>query len=104
VTGHTRQERVSVTKLRTEVGMESVDDGLCKKRLEWLGRLTRMDGNRLVSRVWGAECDGRRGRGRPRKTHYLQEVEDLARGGLDRAMALERVEWRRKLRQIGEPC
>jgi hypothetical protein len=104
VTGLTRQERVSVTKLRTEVGMESVDDGLCRKRLEWLGRLTRMDGNWLVSRVWGAECDGRRGRGRPWKTHHLQEVEDLARGGLDRAMALERVEWRRKLRQIGEPC
>jgi hypothetical protein len=40
--------------------IKSVEDSLCIKRLMWLGRLTRMDGNRLVSRVWGAECHGKR--------------------------------------------
>jgi hypothetical protein len=42
----------------------SVDDHLCCKRLEWLGRLTRMGGDRLVGRVWGEECEGKRGRPR----------------------------------------
>ena len=59
VTGFKRQDRVSAGQLRKEVKMVSVEDSLCRKRLDWLGRLIRMDGNRLVSRVWGTECEGR---------------------------------------------
>jgi hypothetical protein len=74
---------------------------LCMKRLEWLGRLIRMDGNRLVSRVWGAQCEGKRARGRPRQTYVKQEAEDLARGGISRAMALEKAKWRAAVGKIG---
>ena len=103
VTGHTRKERISTDKLRKEVKMVTVEDNLCWKRLEWLGRLTRMGGNRLVGRVWGAKCEGKRGRGRPRWMYEKQEAEDLARDGVHRLQALDGKEWKRVVRKIKEP-
>jgi hypothetical protein len=104
VSGYTRKDKMSAGKLRKEVAMVSVEDSLCRRRLEWLGKLIRMDGNRLVSRVWGAECEGKRARGRPRQTYAKLEAEDLARAGASRIMALEKAKWRAAVRQIGEPC
>jgi sorting nexin-29 len=103
VTGHTRKERISTDKLRKEVNMGTVEDSLCCKRLDWLGRLTRMGGDRLVGRVWGAQCEGKRGRGRPRWIYEQQEAEDLARGGIHRLLALDVKEWNRAVRRIKEP-
>jgi hypothetical protein len=51
ISGIQRKDKVSVSDLRKEMHIESIEDSLCIKRLMWLGRLTRMDGNRLVSRV-----------------------------------------------------
>jgi hypothetical protein len=34
ITGHTRKDRVSTEKLRKEVGMASIEDNLCCRRLE----------------------------------------------------------------------
>jgi hypothetical protein len=47
--------------------------------LMWLGRLTRMDGNRLVSRVWGADCHHKRGPGEQRQNYQKIEEENLAK-------------------------
>ena len=66
VSGVRRQDRLSARKLRKEVGLASLEDCLCIKRLDWLGWLISMDRARLVSRVWGAKCDGKRAKGRPR--------------------------------------
>ena len=52
VCGFTRKDRMHVEDLRYQVGMRPLADSMCCKRLEWLGHLIRMDGNRLVSRVW----------------------------------------------------
>jgi hypothetical protein len=51
ISGIQRKDKVSVSDLRKEMHIESIEDSLCIKRFMWLGRLTRMDGNRLVSRV-----------------------------------------------------
>lgn len=103
VTGHTRKDRISTDELRKQVRMVAVEDKLCCKRLEWLGRLTRMGGNRLVGRVWGAQCEGKRERGRPRWMYDKQEAEDLAKGGVHRLQALNAKEWRNRLQKISEP-
>jgi len=103
ITGHTRRDRESAGKLRKEVGMKSLEDSLCCKRLDWLGHLTRMEGSRLVSKVWGAETDGKRARGRPRWTYARQEAEDVAKGGVYREEALERKRWKEKVEKIGTP-
>src|SRR6266853_4642950 len=94
---------MNVEELRAWVRMRSLEDSVCCKRLEWLGHLIRMDGNRLVSRVWGGKCKGKRATGRPRWMYSRQEAEDLARGGLSRFDALERGLWKEKIRAIGKP-
>jgi hypothetical protein len=53
--GFQRKDKVSVSNLRKEMHIKSMEDSLCIKRLVWLEKLTRMDGNIFVSRVWGAE-------------------------------------------------
>jgi hypothetical protein len=40
---------VSVSNLWKEIHIKSIEDSLWINRLMWLGRLTRMDGNRLVN-------------------------------------------------------
>lgn len=100
--GYQRKDRVSVSNLRREMHMKSVEDCLCIKRLMWLGRLTRMDGHRLVSQVWGAECVGKRAPGRQRLSFQKIEGEDLAKAGVLRADALEKGKWVRAVRKVGE--
>jgi hypothetical protein len=101
ISGFQRKDKVSVSSLRKEVQMTSIEDCLCMKRLMWLGRLTRMDGNRLVSRVWGAECNGKRAPGRQRQSYQKLEGEDLAKAGLRRVDALERGKWVKEVKKIG---
>jgi hypothetical protein len=61
-----------------------------------------MDGNRILSRVWGSKCDGKRTSGRPRWMYHSQEAEDLARGRLSRLDALDCDLWKAKMRKNGE--
>jgi predicted subunit of tRNA(5-methylaminomethyl-2-thiouridylate) methyltransferase len=63
ISGFQRKDKVNVINLEKEMHIKSIEDRLCIKRLMWLGRLTRMDGRRLVSRVWGAECHDKRAPG-----------------------------------------
>src|SRR5258708_16690928 len=77
--------------------MRSLEDSVCCKRL---GHLIRMDGNRLVSKVWGGKCDGKRARGRPGWMYAEQEAADLARGRMHRWEALDRELWKDKVRLI----
>ena len=100
--GFQRKDRVSASNLRKEMHMKSIEDSLCIKRLMWLGRLTRMDGNRLVSQVWGAECHGKRAPGRQRISYQKLEGEDLAKAGVQRADALVRGKWIRAIKKVGE--
>jgi hypothetical protein len=57
---------MNIEELRAQVRMRSIEDSDCCKRLEWLGHLIRMDGNKLVSKVYGGNFEGKRARGRPR--------------------------------------
>ena len=42
-----------IKELRAQVRMRSLEASVCCERQEWLEHLIRIDGNRLVSRVWG---------------------------------------------------
>ena len=63
ISGYTRKDRKHVNVLRQDMGMCSIGDWLCSRRLHWLGHVIRMGACRLVSRVWGSRCEGRKGRG-----------------------------------------
>ena len=56
-----------------------------------------------MSRVWGAQCEGKRAKGRPRWIYAKQEAEDLARGSLGRLDALDKVKWKAAIKAINGP-
>ena len=64
------------------------------RRLEWIGRVIRMNETRSV-KIFEGKLEGRRGRGRPR-LRWIDDVEDdLRKLGVKRwrAKALDREEW-----------
>jgi len=64
-------------------------------RLEWLGRVSRMNETRYVKKIFEGKLEGRRGRGRPR-LGWINDVEDdLRKLGVKqwRTKALNKEEW-----------
>jgi hypothetical protein len=59
-----------------------------RKRLEWLGHVTRMDQRRVVKKIYDSKPEGRRKVGRP-KLRWLDDVENNLR-----VMKIKR--WRKK--------
>ena len=68
-----------------------------QRRLRWYGHDERMDDDNWVKRCRSIIVDGKRERGRPRKT-WEQVVEaDMKEKNLSRTNAQDRVTWRRKI-------
>jgi hypothetical protein len=86
--GFRRKDKVSVSNLRKEMHIKSVEDSLCIKILMWLGILTRVDGKRLVHRVWGAECHSQPAPEGQMQNYHKTERKDLAKSGVSRVDAL----------------
>merc|ERR1712237_41620 len=73
---------------------ERMDQGV----LRWFGHVERMEGERLVRRVYDSDARGMRGRGRPRKCRIDGTKEVMRRKGLviqeARVCVQDRNEWR----------
>lgn len=62
-----RVDRVRNVKIREELKQEGVLEKVKRSQLRWREALAEMGPERLVRRVYEAEMEGTRGRGRPRK-------------------------------------
>ena len=71
------------------------------RRLEWLGRVIRMNKTRCVKKIFEGKLEGRRGRGRPRLRWINDVEEDLRKLCVKRwrAKALDREEWASIIRE-----
>ncbi len=67
VAGVTWMERVRNEEVRERLGQEAVTDMMRRRQSRWLEKLTEMDNERLVKKVFEDEVEGKRPRGRPRK-------------------------------------
>ena len=67
VEGVTRADRVRNEDIRRELDQEAVLSVVDRKKKEWYKKVTEMQEDRLVKRVFLDEVPGRRPRGRPRK-------------------------------------
>jgi hypothetical protein len=56
-------------------GQPEIIGDIKSKRLGWLGRVVRMEEDRMVKRIFEAHPGGRRKTGRPRK-RWLDDVEE----------------------------
>ena len=66
----------------------------------WFGHVERMEGERLVKKIYRAEVEGNRRRGRPRRRWKAGVKGCLSDGGLTIPEAKECVKDRRERRRI----
>jgi hypothetical protein len=86
ITKYKSQDIVTVIKIR---------------RLEWLGRVIRMNETRSVKKIFEGKLEGRRGGVRPRLMWMSDVEDDLRKLGVKRwrTKALNREEWASIIRE-----
>ena len=98
--------RITNKSIRERTGQEKMEFTIRKRRLKWMGHVSRMGQERRAKQatIWTPE--GKRGRGRPRKNWMETIREDLQ--GLEMTwndaveMARNRVEWRNCIARCAE--
>ncbi|KAL7258934.1 hypothetical protein ACSBR1_004943 [Camellia fascicularis] len=94
----TRKDKVRNEYIREWVGVVLIEDKLRKNRLRWFGHIQRRPTETVVKRCDTVTVDGSvTGRGRPRLTWTSIVNKDMNLFNLTNEMALDRVEWRRRI-------
>ncbi|RXH87370.1 hypothetical protein DVH24_034270 [Malus domestica] len=85
--GHTRKDKIRNEDIRGKVGIAEIEGKMRENRLRWFGHVQRRHTDASVRRYdYEIEVQGRRGRGRPKKTleetlrkdlEYLDLMEDM---------------------------
>ena len=92
--GVTLKDRNSSEELRKRLGIVSVSDKVRQGRLRWFGHVERKGTLDWVSACRNIEVDGKRGRGRGRKTWKDCVTDDMKKLMLTQEDAQDRAVWR----------
>ena len=98
--GVSLRDRVRSAEVAQRCGLQQMEEILRARRLSWFGHVVRRPDEDVLSEVVNMEVDGRRPRGRPKKTWLATVEEDLRHAGLDRELAQDREEWRRAIARL----
>ncbi|KAM1382382.1 hypothetical protein ACFX2F_034856 [Malus domestica] len=67
--GHTRKDKIGNEVIRGKVGVAKIEGNMRENWFRWFGHVQRRPTDSPVRKCdYGTEVQGRRGRGRPRKT------------------------------------
>ena len=101
--GHTRKDKIGNEDIRGKVGVAEIVGKMRENRLRWFGHVQRRPNDAPVRRCdYGTEVQGRRGRGRPRKTLEETLRKDLEYLDLTEDMTQNRAQWRSRI-HIADP-
>ncbi|KAM2067302.1 hypothetical protein ACFX1T_043651 [Malus domestica] len=101
--GHTRKDKIRNEDIRGKVGVAEIEGKMRENRLRWFGHVQRRPIDAPVRRCdYGTEVQGRRGRGRPRKTLEETLRKDLEYLDLTEDMTQNRAQWRSRI-HIADP-
>ncbi|KAM1248608.1 hypothetical protein ACFX2J_044403 [Malus domestica] len=101
--GHTRKDKIRNEDIRSKVGVAEIEGKMRENRLRWFGHVQRRPTDVPIRRCdYGTEVQGRRGRGRPRKTLEETLRKDLEYLDLTKDMTQDRAQWRSKI-HIADP-
>jgi hypothetical protein len=78
IAGKTRRDRICNERIREDLGQEGIENRLVKRQLKWYGHVVSMGEERKSKQFLEARPEGRRPRGRPRKS-YEDGVEEIGR-------------------------
>jgi hypothetical protein len=95
--GVSLMEKNTNVKLRERIGIKDISTVCREKRLRWLGHVERKDNLDWTKRCMTMAVEGKRPRGRPRRTWEEVVNEDMKRAGLKREDAKDRERWRRAI-------
>lgn len=98
ILGKTRRDRIRNITVRKDIGVEPSIDIIKRNQLRWYGHLMRMEDNRVAKLVYEARTEGKRRRGRPRRTWEEEIRESLQEKGIEwrkgKELARNRDEWK----------
>uniref|UniRef100_A0A1Y1JWU5 Reverse transcriptase domain-containing protein n=1 Tax=Photinus pyralis TaxID=7054 RepID=A0A1Y1JWU5_PHOPY len=98
VKGVTRIDRLRNTSIREELDIESIQEHIEKKQLNWWGHIQRMNEKMQTKTVWETNIKTRRGPGRPRETWSNEVNKIIIRRGQTvknaKEVAKDRSEWK----------
>ncbi|CAN6691314.1 unnamed protein product [Malus baccata var. baccata] len=101
--GHTRNDKIRNEDIRGKVGVAEIEGKRRETRLLWFGHVQRRPTDAPVRRCdYGTEVQGRRGRGRLRKTLEETLRKDLEYLDLTEDMTQNRAQWRSRI-HIADP-
>ena len=87
-----RSEEVAV-----RCGVEMLDVVLRRKRLRWFGHVKRRGQAEPLGKIMELEADGRRPRGRPKKSWRRTVEADMRLMGVSEIDALDRAKWKKQI-------
>ncbi|KAM2693357.1 hypothetical protein EV2_007535 [Malus domestica] len=103
ICGHTRNDKIRNKDIRGKVGVAEIVGKLRENQLRWFGHVQRRPTNAPIRRYdYGTEVQGRKGRGRPRKTLDETLRKDLEYLDLTEDMTQDQAQWRSKI-HIADP-
>jgi len=95
--GVSLQERKTSNELRSRFGIESIVDVVRRNRLRWFGHVQRKSEDDWIRKCTVLEVEGRKPKGRPKKTWMDGVKKDMNQLGLVVNDAEDRDRWRRMI-------
>jgi hypothetical protein len=78
IAGETRRDSIRNERIREDLRQEGIENRLVKRQLKWYGHVVRVGEERKPKQILEARREGRRPRGRPRKS-YEDRIEEIGR-------------------------
>ena len=95
--GVTWRDRLRSEEVAERCGVETLDVLLRRRRLRWFGHVKRRGQEEPLGRILELEVDGRRPRGRPKKSWRKIVETDMRLVGVSELDALDRAKWRKQI-------
>ena len=93
--GNTMMDRIRNQKFREKLGIAPLSAKMRKNRLRWFGHVQRKIHNTPIRRIERIIVEGKRSRGRVRRTWEEQIKSDLYELHLSKDVTRDRGSWRR---------
>ena len=92
--GVSLRDRLSSAVVARRCGLKEISDLARVRRLQWFGHVQRRGEGEPLAVVRGWQVEGRRPRGRPKKSWTKIIEEDMRLLGINEALASDRLSWR----------
>ncbi|KAG7310779.1 hypothetical protein JYU34_003595 [Plutella xylostella] len=92
--GVTRKDRIRNEYIRGSMKVAPIVEKMKSHRLSWFGHVMRREDDYVTKKVLEMRPEGRRKRGRPRKTWLDCVKENMRECGVNEDMTEDRVKWR----------